>query len=68
MKLRKSAVPIWRQATNMTDILGEDKKLDIEYGADIFDLKAQAPERATKSQSDLSNTVTVLLQERSRNE
>lgn len=24
-------------------ILGEDKKLDIEYGADIFDIQAQAP-------------------------
>ncbi len=25
-------------------VLGEDKKLDIKYGADIFDLHAQAPE------------------------
>jgi len=30
-------------------VLGEDKKLDIEYGADIFDLHAQAPESMRKA-------------------
>ena len=30
-------------------VLGEDKKVDIEYGADVFDILAKAPEGTTKS-------------------
>ena len=30
-------------------VLGEDKKVDIEYGADIFDIQMQASEGARKS-------------------
>lgn len=30
-------------------VLGEDKKVDIEYGADVFDIQAQVPEGARKS-------------------